>query len=67
MRRLVPMFMLAAVSIGGNDPLVDRMNTFAKTYNEFAMVLRSGGFDVRLAKKLSREWRDVEASGEWPK
>jgi hypothetical protein len=49
------------------DPLVGRMNRFASTYRQFAEQHNRGVFDAALAKKLSREWRDVEASGEWPR
>jgi hypothetical protein len=49
------------------DPLVGRMNRFAATYRQFVDRHNHGVFDVALAKKLSREWREVEASGEWPR
>lgn len=49
------------------DPLVKRMNRFAATYRQFAERHNHGVFDVALAKKLSEEWRGVEASGEWPR
>jgi hypothetical protein len=49
------------------DPLVRRMNRFAETYRQFAERHNRGVFDAALAKKLSQEWREVEASGEWPR
>jgi hypothetical protein len=49
------------------DPLVTRMNRFAATYRQFAEQHNRGVFDAALAKKLSRQWREVEASGEWPR
>jgi hypothetical protein len=49
------------------DPLVKRMNRFAETYRQFAERHNRGVFDAALAKKLSQEWREVEASGEWPR
>ena len=49
------------------DPLVIRMNRFAATYRQFAEQHNRGVFDAALAKKLSQEWRKVEASGEWPR
>jgi hypothetical protein len=62
--------------IAGNEPagderaedlLVKRMNRFAETYRQFAERHNRGVFDAALAKKLSQEWRKVEASGEWPR
>ena len=49
------------------DPLVGRMNRFAGTYAKFAERHNHGVFDAALAKKLSQQWREVEASGEWPR
>jgi hypothetical protein len=49
------------------DPLVTRMNRFAATYRRFAEQHNRGVFDAALAKKLSQQWREVEASGEWPR
>lgn len=55
-----------AAAAAAQSVLPDRLNEFALEYNRFAAVLTQGGFDVRSAKKLSRLWRDVEQSGEWP-
>jgi hypothetical protein len=48
------------------DLLHDAMNSFAKSYNDFAVKLNGGVFDRKLAGRLSKEWRSVEKSGEWP-
>jgi len=64
------MFLLA---LGGSaaaadvDQLADLMNAFARVYNQFAEQERRGIFDVKLARELSRRWRDVERSGDWPR
>ena len=44
-----------------------KMNRFAETYNLFAQKLNQGEFDVKLARKLSKQWRDVERCGMWPR
>lgn len=49
------------------DPLVDRMDSFAREYNAFAEQFRIGIFDVKSARELSRRWKSVERSQEWPK
>jgi hypothetical protein len=53
--------------VGRMNRLVERMNRFAATYAKFAERHNHGLFDAALAKKLSQEWREVEASGEWPR
>jgi hypothetical protein len=62
-----PLITSPSAKSAGGDPLVDRMNRFAATYRRFVDQHDHGVFDVALAKKLSREWREVEASGEWPR
>ncbi|HEY6341176.1 MAG TPA: hypothetical protein VIY49_06760 [Bryobacteraceae bacterium] len=64
---LVAGFPLFAGEERAGDPLVERMNRFAETYRQFAERHNRGVFDAALAKKLSQEWRQVEASGEWPR
>jgi len=63
-------FLLLAIALplgAGPELLVDRWNEFAKTGNKFADQCRRGVFDLRLARKLSAEWREIEKSGEWPR
>jgi hypothetical protein len=69
MRALAILALLAQspLVVAQQDTLVARMNHFASTYRQFAEQHNRGVFDVALAKKLSQEWREVEASGEWPK
>lgn len=43
------------------------MNRFAELWNQFVAGANKGLFDAKLAKKISRAWREVENSGEWPK
>lgn len=62
-RRAILLFVAGFFDSG----LVGKMNAFAKTYNRFAMAHAKGLFDVKLARELSREWRAIENSGEWPK
>jgi hypothetical protein len=64
---LLASFPLIAENERAGDPLVKRMNRFAETYRKFAERHNRGVFDAALAKKLSQEWREVEASGEWPR
>jgi len=54
-------------AVAAFDPLLEPMNRFAKAYNEFAEGMRSGIFDQRQAKRLSKLWREVESSGDWPR
>lgn len=62
-RALLALPLLAAQ--GGRDPeLVRLMNQFAKLWNEF--ILRAT-FDLKLAKKISKAWREIESSGHWPR
>jgi hypothetical protein len=69
MRALAILALLAQspLVVAQQDTLVARMNHFAATYRQFAEQHNRGVFDVALAKKLSQEWREVEASGEWPR
>jgi hypothetical protein len=64
---LALMLALAAPIGADYDPLVESMNSFAKEYNAFADQLRIGIFDVRSARELSRRWKRVEHSEDWPK
>jgi hypothetical protein len=68
-RRLLALAALMAAFplIAEDDALVQQMNRFAATYRQFAEQHNRGVFDVALAKKLSQQWREVEASGEWPR
>lgn len=49
-----------------SDFLMDRLNRFAAAYNAFASAYQQGTFDLRGAKLLSKLWRDIEQSGNWP-
>jgi hypothetical protein len=49
------------------DVSVDRLNRFNETMRDFTAQLRQHRFDVREARLLSKLWRDVEQSGEWPR
>ena len=46
---------------------VDRMNRFMETLRTWAEAYNTGLFDVRGAKRLSKLWKDIEDSGNWPK
>ena len=61
------MFAALALPLGASDGLAMRMNAFAASYRDFAGQYNAGFFDVKLARKLSREWKAVEAGGEWPR
>jgi hypothetical protein len=66
--RLILAILVSSVTLGGqDDDLVTRMNKFARTYNSFTQNYRQGIFDLKLAEKLSKEWREVEKSEDWPK
>lgn len=60
---MLPVALLAADDAG----LVRRMNRFAAAYRKFVEAHERGLFDVRLARELSRLWREVETSGYWPR
>jgi hypothetical protein len=65
---LAALMIASAAPIGADDdPLVDRMNSFAREYNVFADQFRVGIFDVKSARELSRRWKRVEHSEDWPK
>lgn len=65
---MLALTLLMAAPIGADDdPLIERMNSFAKEYNVFADQLRLGVFDVKSARELSRRWKRVERSEDWPK
>ncbi len=68
MRRVLALLTLLVVSATGGpfDALAAPMNAFAKAYNGFAAGMGNGIFDARQAKRLSKLWRDVEHSGDWP-
>ena len=36
------------------------LNRFAKTYNEYVSALRAGLVDLRLWKRLQRDWERIE-------
>jgi hypothetical protein len=57
---------MAAAAAPAQDDLAERLNRFAEAYNGFAGELRAGKLDVKKAARLSKLWRDVERSGEWP-
>jgi hypothetical protein len=62
--------LLSAVSLpeGTDDwQFVQKYNRFAKAANDWMETYRNGLFDLRGAKRLSKLWRDIEASGMWPK
>lgn len=68
-RTFAAALLLAALLLpvrGQDDWLLMRMNAFAGEYNDFAGKLREGQFDLRQAKKLSKLWRELERSGNWP-
>lgn len=68
LRRALVLFALARLMVRGQaDPLHDRWNDFAKAANEFVISLHAGKFDYELARKLSKLWRAIEESGEWPR
>lgn len=49
------------------ERLIERWNRFAKTSRGFADEYNRGIFDVNAARKMSKQWREIEASGEWPR
>lgn len=51
----------------GIDSPAPEMNRFAHTWNQFKTRWDAGVVDVKLARKLSREWREVENCGAWPR
>ena len=62
------LMLASVVPIGADDdPLVDRMNGFAKEYRHFADEFNAGIFDSKSARELSRRWKRVERSEDWPK
>jgi hypothetical protein len=55
-----------APAVESGDLFADRMNRFGRELVNFDGKLRQHVFDVKQAKLLSKLWRDVETSGEWP-
>jgi hypothetical protein len=45
---------------------VGRFNRFVEEANHWARSYNQGLFDFQRAKRLSKLWREVEASGTWP-
>jgi len=68
MRTLVMALLLAANAspVSVRDVVVDRMNRFNIDLKDWAEKYNRHVFDVEQAKRLSREWRDIEMCGEWP-
>jgi len=70
LRRLALVAMLSALALPANAPedraMVLAWNRFVREANEFGQKYRDGQLDLALMKRLSRDWRDVEASGSWP-
>lgn len=56
---------LAAVR--ADDIMLDRLNRFNTLMRDFTGKLRGQVFDAKEAALLSKLWRDVEQSGEWPR
>lgn len=50
----------------GDSALVEAWNRFAREANEFQHKYKEGQIDLRLMKRLSADWRDIEHSGSWP-
>ena len=68
-RRAALLLLLAGqcVAVNSGDLMLDRLNRFNQTMRDFTGQLRAKQFNAKEAKLLSRLWRDVENSGEWPK
>lgn len=49
------------------DFMLQRLNRFNETMQDLVSQLRQHRFDLREARLLSKLWRDVEQSGEWPR
>lgn len=47
-----------------DDSLWQKLQRFAKTWAIFKDAWDKGAFDYASARLMSREWRDVENSGE---
>jgi hypothetical protein len=58
----VPLF-----AIPTTDIFRDRLNRFNLEMKDFARKLNSHIYDRKQAALLSKLWRDVENSGDWPK
>jgi len=67
---LLPAFSLSVaplVAVVARDVLSDRINRFNTVMHDFTIQLHGGVFNCREAKLLSKLWRDIEDSGNWPK
>ena len=53
-------------AVEARDVMLDRLNRFNETMRDFTERLRQHQFPNNEAKLLSKLWRDVERSGEWP-
>lgn len=62
----VALLLALPVRAGVSSELPNRMNAFIHTLKLFSDTYAAGVFDVRLARSCSREWREVEQSGDWP-
>ena len=47
--------------------MLDRLNRFNDSMRSFVDMLREHRFDLKTARLLSKQWREVEESGEWPR
>lgn len=63
----LPAVLSTGISGSQFDPLAIILNRFANRYNQFIQELRGGKLSLRDCKALSKLWREVENSGNWPK
>ena len=59
--------LFSGLALAQVDELAQSLNAFADTYNRFAELRNKGIHDVKLAKKLSKEWDRVEKCEGWPR
>ena len=59
--------LFSGLALAQVDELADALNAFAATYNKYAELRNQGINDLKLAKKLSKEWDRVEKCEGWPR
>jgi hypothetical protein len=55
-----------AQAVRTDDFMLEALNKFNSEMQDFTAKLRGHVYSEKQAARLSKLWRDVEASGEWP-
>ena len=59
--------LFSGLALAQVDELMMALNAFAEDYNRFVDLRNKGIHDVKLAKKLHKDWERVEQCEGWPR